>query len=84
MYNDTSESKSGVVMMIFFLFYTLIAALACPLKMVGLTGNYKVKDLFTSTFIVEYEDGIVLIDAGYDEEAEPILSFLEGKRTKVI
>jgi glyoxylase-like metal-dependent hydrolase (beta-lactamase superfamily II) len=43
-------------------------------------GNIsQVKDLFTSTFVVEYEDGVVLIDAGYDEEAKPILSYLETK-----
>ena len=66
--------------MIFFLFNALIGCSRLPIEDGWSHGKItQVKDLFTSTFVVEYEDGIVLIDAGYDEEAEPILSFLETK-----
>ena len=65
-------------MMVFSLIYTFIGCSRLPIEDGWSHGKItQVKDLFTSTFVVEYEDGIVLIDAGYDEEAEPILSFLE-------
>ncbi len=37
----------------------------------------QVKDVFTSTFIVEYDAGIVLIDSGFNEKAKPIFTHLE-------
>ena len=39
----------------------------------------QVKDVFTSSFVVESDSGIFLIDSGYDENAEPIISVLENK-----
>ena len=62
------------------LFSLLISCSRLPIEDGWSHGNItQVKDLFTSTFVIEYEDGIVLIDAGYDEEAKPILSYLETK-----
>ena len=37
----------------------------------------QIKDLFTSSFVIEYEDGVVLMDSGFDDKGKPILSFLE-------
>ena len=64
-------------------FYLLSLGLGCTRLPIEDGWNYgtvtQVKDVFTSSFVVESENGIFLIDSGYDEKAKPIISVLENK-----
>ncbi|MBM73766.1 MAG: hypothetical protein CMK59_00080 [Proteobacteria bacterium] len=61
----------------------LIIAFACsrsPIEDGWRSGGLvQVKDLFTSSFVVFEQEEIVLIDAGYDSSAKPLIETIESE-----
>jgi len=66
------------------LLLTLISCTRLPIEDNWSHGSItQVKDFFTSTFLIDTADGLVLVDSGYDSESKPIVKALSERGKSV-